>query len=182
MKTRLQALAADYSRRFEKRTRENGAEFQCITDGEETPELEQLIRDAHGEMFPDDWRYAFIVDALDALEECSDPDGGDAAEYLPEYVYTHEQLNWLASHSDRLSDANEYASEYGFSEKDGILGLVAGAMRREQETVLDDVRGSLYGIIQGVGLNPEDELPEGAESWDELLEDDLPGDDEEEAA
>lgn len=48
---------------------------------------------------PDDWRYQFIVDSLDALSEESDPDdiqpGGD--------IYTHDLTGWIHSRVDRLS-------------------------------------------------------------------------------
>jgi hypothetical protein len=46
---------------------------------------------------PDDWRYEFIEDALQALE------AGDveARDLDSEYPYTTDRLRWLSSHLDR---------------------------------------------------------------------------------
>jgi hypothetical protein len=46
-------------------------------------------------MLPDDWRYQFIEEALDAISE----DGEDAQ--LEPAIYTHELTGWLHSRADR---------------------------------------------------------------------------------
>lgn len=111
--------------------------------------ITNLCRAAHngGEMLPDDWRYEFIGDALDCIgdrDDCEDDDSLREAfrEWVDgAYVYTGEQLAWLASRADRVGYADEAAEELGLS--GGIMERVAVGMMREAEEVFESVLASL---------------------------------------
>ena len=83
---------------FTLETREDGSEYW--THNRCAPEwIGELCNTAHGDMLPDDYRYRFIVQALDALEEAEDVDeAGQDWEY--EYRY-YRVVEWLSSHPGR---------------------------------------------------------------------------------
>jgi hypothetical protein len=168
--TRLQALAADYSSRFEQKTRDNGRTFYCVKDGQETEALSNLCQHAHGDMLPDDWKYDFIVDALDAIGEAQNADC--ASDYLHDYIYNADCTAWLASHLDRADFCDQAARDMGFNpDKNGIFSLIGWGLRAEQEEVLAEVLAALRVIVEDSGFTPDDELPEGAQSWDDATPD-----------
>lgn len=82
------------------------AEYLYLEDT--APEWASAVADAaHGDMMPDDWRYQMLDTALYAIAEGNDPD-----EVEPP-VYTHDLLQWLASHLDRVGYVDEAMSEAG---------------------------------------------------------------------
>ena len=135
----LQELAATYSAAFEARTRDNGDQFWCIKDDAPDREIiQEMAHHAHGGLLPEDYRYLFITQALDALADADDPDEAE----MPEEVYTHKLFVWLASHGNRPDYVNEAAREYGLpKEKDfDIVRIVAYGYAEEQREVLSLVR------------------------------------------
>jgi hypothetical protein len=96
-----------------------------------------LCRAAHdaGSIGPNDWRYEFIDDALSDLE-----DGAEDVRDLDDvYPYTHDRLNWLASHLDRPSYCDEAAEEFG-TKTDKVLDLIALGMAAEMREVFEAVK------------------------------------------
>ena len=150
----LRNLAAAASAQFEARTRTDGTKFVTVRDNASDKEwLQKMCRNAHNGMFPDDTRYRFIVNALDAITECddldeivTDPDGciGDLSA-------------WLGSHGERYAYVDEAVAELGHSDL-GIIGDLMSGQQREKEEVLISVRQSL-----------EDRLDE----TEEFIEDDF---------
>ena len=64
----LQELAQSAYDRFELRERDNGDSFVTLADN--APEwLTDLVRDAHGDMMPDDWRWSAIRSAVDFIAD-----------------------------------------------------------------------------------------------------------------
>jgi hypothetical protein len=57
-----------------------------------------LCHHAHANMMPNDWRFEFVQDVLNALEDGADEDRLDLDALYP---YTADRLDWLASHLDR---------------------------------------------------------------------------------
>lgn len=114
--------------------------------------LQPMCLSAHedGDMLPDDWRYEFIGDALDVLAE---PDDRDPRERFDEwadgaYIYTHEQLSWLASNLNRLGYCDEACEQYGDTlEWDTQRRIIAG-MRHEQELVFESILASLEALVE----------------------------------
>lgn len=141
-KTTIQTLAADFARRFEDATRDDGTKYRRVKDDEKSEELTALIMAAHdgGNVLPDDWRYQMIEDALDAIAE----DGEDAT--LEPAIYTHELTGWLHSSADRFGYCDEAIEEYGKPE--GLTQLLQIGMAKEQEEVLSSVLSSLRELAE----------------------------------
>lgn len=106
--------------------------------------ITSLCRHAHehlgfspGPALPDDTRYEYIVDALDAIIE-SDGDEDRAAELLDEgvSVYNADLTAWVGSHGCRYAYVDE-AREQGLvsGETDIIAQLSAGQMVERREVL-----------------------------------------------
>jgi hypothetical protein len=123
---------------FHKATRTNGDTFYCRTD--DAPDwTEELVKECHGNFWPDDYRFDFIVEALDALADSDDPDDV----YLEEDTYTSDLLGWLASSVSRVSICDEAAGEYGVEAEADLLHRIALGQRYEKQEVLGLVRDFL---------------------------------------
>jgi hypothetical protein len=94
---------ADYALKFfEQAERSNGDKFYRTKD--QTPEwITDLIREAHGERFPDDWIYKAVVEVLNELSDSDYETVEDADDVRSELVdglvdvYTASLTAWLAS-------------------------------------------------------------------------------------
>lgn len=104
----VQQLAQTYAACFVTDKRDDGTAFVKTRDGS-PEELQALCMHAHGDMFPDDHRYAFIEEVLIALSETEDPDEIQ----LEADIYTHELTGWLNSRADRCGYCDEAVEEYG---------------------------------------------------------------------
>lgn len=141
----LQTLAESVRKSFVQDKREDGTAFWKRVDG--TPDwVQELCLQAHGDMMPDDWRYAFIVEALDALEENEDPD--DIT--LEADIYTHELTTWLGSRADRFGYCDEAYADYGLETFPGTIELLQLGQAAEKREVLDLVRSSLESYIRAL--------------------------------
>jgi hypothetical protein len=133
MKTTLQTLAREMSQAFENGTRPgNGETFRKLRDT--APEwMTTVCRLAHdeGSLLPDDWRYAFIEQAVDALAEHEDAD--EALGRLEPDIYTSDLTAWLHSLNSRVYFLGEVLAEYG-SFRDGFQLLAAAQMIEKEET------------------------------------------------
>ena len=124
-------------------TRENGSEYW--THNRCAPEwIDELTREAHGGTGPggmlgDDYRYAFIVEALDELEEVEDVDeAGHQWEFEP---YHSRLSDWLGSHGHRFEYCDDWAAEMG--QPEDTYHRIAGGHLQERLEVLNLVRASL---------------------------------------
>lgn len=141
MKT-LQDFAQELRDAFERRERNNGDKFVCLKDG--SPEwMKLVIREAHDDMFPDDWRYSMIEEAATALAEDGDPDDVN----LEADIYTHELTGWLHSRADRYSFCDEALNEYGCKFENTITLLQMG-QDYEKSQVLGLVRLALEKLVE----------------------------------
>ncbi len=114
------------------------------------PSLKDLVREAHGDFLPDDFRYETIQDALCALS--------DGLEDLDEVrleadIYHHDLLKWLSSNLKRIAYCDEAKEEFGLQEVD-LMTLITYGQLREKEEILASVRESLIQICE------EEELEE----------------------
>jgi hypothetical protein len=117
-----------------------GEEFRRLKDG--SPEwMTTVCRKAHDDarLLPDDWRYAFIEDAVDALADHEDTD--DARGRLEPDIYTHDLTGWLHSLNGRVYYLDEALTEHG-SFRDGFQ-LLATAQMLEKEEVFQQVVAAL---------------------------------------
>jgi hypothetical protein len=149
MKT-IHSLAQEYLAYFEQKERD-GRKF-WVTKDERPEELRDLIHEAHGDMMPEDWKYEFVVDALDAIAEERDEDSIEAD------VYNRDLLNWLSSHLDRPGYCNQYAAEYGINpEKFDIINVISGGQYLEKLEVYHSVVKSLEEIIENLEEDSDEE-------------------------
>lgn len=137
----IESLAADFARRFEGAVRSDGTKYRRVKDDEKSEELTDLIHAAHGDMLPDDWKYQFIEEALDAIAE----DGEDAD--MEPSTYYGALGAWLGSHAERFGYCDEARQEWGGDFRD-TAHLLALGMYAEQREVLASVLASLEALVE----------------------------------
>lgn len=139
----IQILAAEVASSFEEATRSNGETFRKLKD--DAPAwMTTICRKAHDvEMLPDDWRYVFIEQAVDALAEHNDAD--EARDRLEADIYTGDLTAWLHSRNSRVDYLGEVMQEYG-PFKDGFYLLAAAQLQEKHET-FQQVRDALQAEL-----------------------------------
>ena len=135
---------------FSLETRDNGTEYwtanRCAPDW-----ISELVRMAHGYFWADDYRYKFIVEALDALEEAEETaddwidEARDRYEFEP---YLAKLSDWLGSSVHRFYYCDDWAKENQNPEIGGTVELLQGGHLYERLEVLDSVRASLEAQLQ----------------------------------
>lgn len=147
MKNTIQQLAAETSAKFVTDKRDDGAEFVKVRDDEKAEWITDMIREAHGDMMPDDWKYQFIVDALDLVAEAAGDDTDDAIKNgrdgIEASIYTHDLLRWLSSNLNRVAYVDEAVQEYGYDGGTGIVGAIMTGQHAERSEVFESVTNSL---------------------------------------
>ena len=99
-----------------------------LRDG--TPEwVSNLVQAAHGDMFPDNWRYTLIHRVLEAMA-----DGGD---YEAD-VYRGDLIDWLDSHAIRMGYCDEVLEELVLQ---STFELLQAGQLREMEEIHDIILG-----------------------------------------
>lgn len=140
---KIRTLAGEALAHFEYRDRYGGSGYWAVKD--RAPEwVGNLVWAAHeeGKILPDDFRYLFIVEALEALAE--DPDEPEAL--LQPETYTSQLLKWLeASPSYREGLVGEAVALYGW---DGLFEALRTGHLLEKEEVLQIVREFLEDTIE----------------------------------
>jgi hypothetical protein len=118
---------------IEQKTRDNGEKFYCLKD--KAPKwMTGVCCAAHenGAILPDDYRYQFIVDALEIIAEGGTSD--EAQEGFDNWesdIYTNSLTAWLHSRCDRV----EYLTQaIGDGSKDGCGALSYAQCLEFQET------------------------------------------------
>lgn len=113
--------------------------IRTLRDG--APEwMHDVVRAAHGDMLPDDWRYEMIENAAGALSDTDDED--DAREIIENNVpvYNADLLRWLGSHGGRAGYCDDAADEYGVR---GIMNLIQLGFMVEAREVFESVLAAL---------------------------------------
>lgn len=126
---KIRILAGEALAYFEYRNRHDGSGYWAVED--RAPEwVKNLVWAAHnnGEILPDDFRYLFIVEALEAMAE-----NPEEPEIVPD-VYTSQLLKWLEAYpSYRMGFVDEAVGQFGWN---GLFeGLQAGQLMEKQEVV-----------------------------------------------
>ena len=94
----------------------------------------------NGKILPDDYKYQFIVNALNYISEGNDPEEPPQFEADP---YTSDLVAWLASHRERLGMVDEAVENYGWDKERGIEGAIASGQVLEKEEVFNRVMDAL---------------------------------------
>ena len=139
----LQQLASEAAACFTTKKRSDGDSFVAMLDG--SPDwVSELVREAHGDMLPDDWRYASIESALDWIAAANDPED-EQYEWADENVdvYHRGRLAWLASYASRPSYCDDATSEMGDYAPNGILDRIGLGQHQESCKVFASVLRSL---------------------------------------
>lgn len=143
---------AEFAHKFlMQKTRDSGDKFWCCSD--DAPSwMTDLCREAHAGMFPDDYKYEYIEDALEKLYQYEDADEID----IEADAYNSDLFAWVASHSDRTSYADDALKEFGAT---SIIEAISYGQEFERREVLILVRNFLENLDI-----PEEEKTEYAAS------------------
>lgn len=140
---KIRILAGEALAWFECRKRDDGTEYWALQ--KDAPDwVKTLVWAAHnkGEFLPEDFRYLFIVEALEALAE--NPEEPEIL--LEPDVYLSELIKWLdARPGYRISFVDNAVSEFGWS---GLFHALQAGQLWEKEYVLDTVREFLENEIE----------------------------------
>lgn len=141
MEEQLQALAREALSHFEMRERSSGEKYISVKD-DAPPWVSHLVRYAHDGMLPDDWRYEFVMDSLNAL--C---DGDFDGVSLTPSDYTNQLTNWLASDGYRISYCDD---AFG----DGCI-TTSSLLQAGQMYELREVHGLVRQFLEELALDDE---------------------------
>lgn len=143
MKHEIRILAGEALSYFQHKKRHDGTKYWTVQDG--APEwVHKLTFAAHdeGEIFAEDFRYLFIVEALEALVE--NPEEPEVL-WEPD-AYTSELLEWLDAYpSYRINLVDKAVSQFGWS---GLFNALQAGQFMEKEEVLQLVRAFLERKIE----------------------------------
>ncbi len=137
----IQDLARQYADLFVTKERDNRDKFLCVEDHSNIP-LMELIRNAHDEMMPDDYKYQFIHEALEGIAESDDTDDiGIEAD-----IYNSDLLKWVSSNLTRASYVDRAIAEIdGY---DNLWQALSNGQYLERYEILHSVISSLESIIE----------------------------------
>lgn len=107
-------------------------------------ELKNLVQNAHADFLPDDFRYDFIYEALQAFADCQVDDDLDDI-FLEAAIYNHRLIEWLGSNIKRVGYCDEAQSEYGLENPD-VMALITHGQQMEKDEVLALVREALISL------------------------------------
>ena len=116
---------------------------EYIRTREGRPEwVQELVWAAHGNgaLLPDDYRYRWTLEALEAIAELDETaDLGDATHDFADSVdvYNAALLAWLSSNLNRIGYVDEWLEEAGAEGigSQGVMGAVMAGQYREREEV-----------------------------------------------
>ena len=149
MEKTISEFAKELQGMFITDTRDNGEKFIKTIDNR--PEwLQELIREAHGDMMPEDYKYQFVSDAIDYIaDNGNDEELLDYPEIEPD-CYTSDLTAWLNSDNRRVYYLTEVLEEMDI--KDGFQALAAAQLQEKRE---------VYNIIlEGLKTKLEEENEE----------------------
>lgn len=137
----IQQLAKQYADWFETAIRNNGTDYIRLRT--EDAQIKNLIYEAHDDMLPDDYKYQFIHEALEAIAEHDDIEDIN----LEPDIYNCDLLKWVSSHLSRASYCNDAIENMlGFQDEMDFMAIVSMAQSLEKDKVLQSVRTSLEEI------------------------------------
>lgn len=128
-----------FSNQFESRERESGDTFFCMGDNRPTW-CQDVARECHGDLLPDDWRYKWLSLASSILADIESDNWEERvfeiADDLTD-VYNGRLLTWLSSNLTRAAYVEDYVNENGIDSNNFDLFrlLMAGQCQEISETL-----------------------------------------------
>lgn len=161
----LDELAAHANSFFVAKQRSGGETFWSL----KTPHPEwvlEMVHKAHGDILPEDYKYLYVVEALDALEEGRNP---EEPELEPD-IYTGELLKWIGSGIERPFYVDEAVGMYGHSDQGIVSDIAMGQLYEMEEIfriVVDALQERLEAIEAGEPETFEDKTrrPRSPKDW-----------------
>jgi hypothetical protein len=117
-----------------------------------------VVRKAHGDMMPDDWRYHVIRAACEYLTEDRDDDDHEFADGQVD-VYTSDRTAWLASSLDRVAYVVDAAADFGA--KADPIDAIAQGQYAEASEILSLTRSALGDVVDAFSANAACVLVDG---------------------
>ena len=143
----IAGAARAMSRRFTTRTRDDDTSYVTLTEDADDW-MRDVVREAHADMLPDDWRYDAIAAAVEFVADTPDYDDRsyEWADGMASPYYS-DLIAWLGSNGRRMAYCDEAAEEWGAEDKTmgerialgqvfeamEVLGLVSRALERIAE-------------------------------------------------
>ena len=119
-------------------------EFFYLKNDDAPKWIKDMVREVHGNMFPDDYKYAYIVDALEALAEADDVDTARSIVHENVDIETYRLFHWVQTHTDRLARANDASDEFVL---DTIEGFLKAGQYMERDEVFTIVLDTLENLV-----------------------------------
>jgi hypothetical protein len=141
--TTIQDAAAALFAAFVSAKRDNGDTFYKLADG--SPEwMTDAVHAAHGDMMPDDWRYACIRGLCSSIADSSDPEDerGEIVDGEVD-VYNAALVAWLGSNLWRGAYCDDAMQELG------APSSVWDLLRQGQYQEADETFGLLVAALEG---------------------------------
>lgn len=143
---------------FERKTRDNGDVFFVLQD--EAPDwMEEVIRECHGDMLPDDFRYSMVRRLAGDIHDTGAEDVSDIWDARGEIVdsaveiYTSRLIAWLGSHGARVCYCDDAAAEFGVAEDEGI----AKRIQLGQYAEIGEIFGLLVNALSEIADEEDEE-------------------------
>lgn len=130
--------------------REDGEPYVRLREG--APKwMQDMVYDAHGDMLPDDWRYACIRSAVDWIADGNDPDDSGG--------FTGARFAWLISHLSRSGYVDEAADEFGAETVyvDNIVSAIGMGQYMEASEVFGYVLSAIEARAEETEEDSDDE-------------------------
>lgn len=135
--------ASEFSTFFKTIIRNGSRDEVYVLKDDAPDELKALIRKAHGDFMPDDFRYETILDALYAFAECEDADMEDVR--LEADIYTTDLQRWFGSHLNRVGYCDQAQDEFGLDKAD-TMTLITYGQQMEKDEIVSLVREYLISL------------------------------------
>jgi hypothetical protein len=145
----VQTLAQRMVDAFESKTRATGETFYSLREGTDREWMSDVVHAAHGEMFPDDFKYATVLAVCEALADGTDLAGDDFHEWCDSQVdiYDRERADWLASApGTRAAYVDEARFEFGGGETP-LLDQLGRGQYMEIAEIAQSVVDSLTDLV-----------------------------------
>ena len=124
---------------FQIKTRDDGTTFYCAND--DAPDyVRDLCYDVHGGMMPDDYKYQFLVEALEYIDDNLDPlddnlDCIDPYDACDPDCMNSDLLRWVSSNLTRMHYCDNVLQDY---QLDQLAHMLMQAQQAERVEVMQD--------------------------------------------